>query len=162
MKLLVICRRAADLVLALASCAFAQAPQRPMHVILPVSAGSGVDAIVRAASNGIAKALGQSVVVENIPGAGGITGTAAIVKAAPDGSTIGVVSNNHVTNPSVYRNLPFDSLADITPIAVIGSTPFVLVVNPAKLSATNVKELVALLKAKPGEFNYASSGNGTI
>ena len=66
------------------------------------------------------------------------------MKAAPDGSTIGVVSNNHVTNPSVYRNLPFDSLADITPIAVIGSTPFVLVVNPAKLSATNVKELVVL------------------
>src|ERR1700687_2355056 len=137
------------------------AEHRPMRVILPVSAGSGVDAIVRALSNELSKALGQPVVVENIPGAGGITGTLAIVKAPADGTAIGVVSNNHVTNPNVYRTLPFDSIADITPIAVIGTTPFVLVVNP-KVPAQNVKELIALLKAKPGEYNYASSGNGTI
>jgi len=142
--------------------AAAQPSQRPMRVILPVSAGSGVDAIVRAATNALSRSLGQPVVVENLPGAGGVTGTLAIVRSAPDGATIGVVSNNHVTNPSVFKSLPFDSVADITPIAVIGSTPFVLVVNPAKLPATNVKELVALLKARPGEYNYASSGNGTI
>ena len=142
--------------------ALAQATQKPMRVILPVSAGSGVDAIVRAASTALSKSLGQPVVVDNIPGAGGVTGTAAIVKAAPDGTTIGVISNNHVTNPSVYKSLPYDSIADITPIAIVGSTPFLLVVNPARLPAKNVKELVALLKAKPGEYNYASSGNGTI
>lgn len=142
--------------------ALAQAPQRPLRLILPVSAGSGVDAIVRAASNSLSRALGQPVVVENLPGAAGITGTLALVKAPADGSTIGVVSNNHATNPSVYKNLPFDPIADITPIAIIGSTPFVLVVNPAKLPARNVKELVAALRAKPGEYNYASSGNGTI
>jgi tripartite-type tricarboxylate transporter receptor subunit TctC len=142
--------------------AFGQAPQKPMRVILPVSAGSGVDAIVRAAGNSLSKALGQAVVVENLPGAAGITGTLTLVKAPPDGTTIAVVSNNHVTNPSVYQNLPFDPIADITPIAIIGSTPFVLVVNPAKLPVSNVKELVAALKAKPGEYNYASSGNGTI
>ena len=142
--------------------ALAQAPQKPMRLILPVSAGSGVDAIVRAASSALSRALGQPVVVENLPGAAGITGTAALVKAAPDGSTIGVVSNNHATNPSVYKNLPFDPIADITPIAIIGSTPFVLVVNPSKMPARNVKELVAALKARPGEYNYASSGNGTI
>ena len=146
----------------LALAALAQAPQKPMRVILPVSAGSGVDAIVRAAGNSLSKALGQPVVIENMPGAGGITGTTAIVKAPADGTTIGVVSNNHVTNPSVYKNLPFDPIADITPIAIIGSTPFVLVVNPAKIPAKNLKELVATLKAKPGEYNYASSGNGTI
>jgi len=140
----------------------ALAQQKAMRVILPVSAGSGVDAIVRASSNALSQALGHPLVIENLPGAGGISGTQAIVKAPADGSTIGIVSNNHVTNPAVYANLPYDSLADITPIAVIGSTPFVLVVNPQKLPARNLKELLALLKAKPGVYNYASSGNGTI
>ena len=97
-----------------------------------------------------------------MPGAGGITGTQAIVRSRPDGQTIGVVSNNHVINPSVYSKMPFDSLADITPIMVVGTTPLVLVVNPNKLPVKDVKELVAALKAKPGAYNYASSGNGTI
>jgi tripartite-type tricarboxylate transporter receptor subunit TctC len=128
-----------------------------------VSAGSGVDTIVRAAAPALAKELGgQAVVVENLPGAGGITGTSALVKAQPDGNTIAFVSNNHAVNPSVYKKMPYDSLADITPITVVGATPFVLVVNPHKLPANNAKELVALLKAKPGIYNYASSGNGTI
>lgn len=139
-----------------------QAQQRPMRLILPVSAGSGVDTIIRASSNALAAKVGQPVVIENLPGAGGITGTAAIAKATPDGHTIGAVSNNHVTNPSVYKNLPYDAIEDITPITVIGATPFVLVVNPSKVAATNVKELVAFLKARPGAYNYASSGNGTI
>src|SRR5690349_1800237 len=81
---------------------------KPMRIILPVSAGSGVDAIVRAASNALSKGLGQPVVVENVPGAGGVTGTAALVKAAPDGNTVAVISNNHATNPSVYKSLPYD------------------------------------------------------
>ncbi len=135
----------------------------PLRVILPVGAGSGVDGIVRAAQNELSKALGgQPLVIENLPGAGGITGTSALVKAAPDGNTIGVLSNNHAVNPSVFKKLPYDSVADITPISVVGSTPFVLVVNPAKVSAKNAKELQAFLKAKPGDYNYASSGNGTI
>ena len=100
--------------------------------------------------------------IENLPGAGGITGTSAIVQAAPDGNTIGVVSNNHAVNPSVFKKMPYDSLKDITPISVVGATPFVLVVNPTKVPAKNAKELQALLKAKPGAYNYASSGNGTI
>ena len=73
-----------------------------------------------------------------------------------------MVSNNHAVNPSVFKKLPYDSLKDITPISVIGATPFVLVVNPTKIPAKNAKELQALLKAKPGGYNYASSGNGTI
>ena len=140
----------------------ALASDKPMRVILPIGAGSGVDGIVRAAGPSLTKALGQPVVIENLPGAGGITGTAAIVKAPADGSVIGVVSNNHAVNPSVYKKLPYDSLKDITPISVVGATPFVLVVNPAKLPAKNAKELQALLKARPGGYNYASSGNGTI
>jgi len=141
----------------------ALAADKPLRVILPVGPGSGVDTIVRAVGPSLSKALGgQAVVIENLPGAGGITGTSAIVQAAPDGSTIGVVSNNHAVNPSVFKKMPYDSLADITPISVVGATPFVLVVNPTKLPAKNAKELQALLKAKPGGYNYASSGNGTI
>src|SRR4030095_16603776 len=79
----------------------------------------------------------------------------------PEGATLSSVSNNHVISPSVYKSVPFDPVADITPIAVIGSTPIVLVVNP-KVPAKNAQELIALLKAKPDELNYASSGNGTI
>jgi tripartite-type tricarboxylate transporter receptor subunit TctC len=141
--------------------AFGQGSDKPIRFILPISAGSGVDNIVRAASVALGKAFGQPVVIENMPGAGGITGTAAIVKAAPDGLTLGMVSNNHVINPSVFKKMPFDAIADVTPISVVGATPLVLMVNP-KLPARNVKELVALLRAKPEGYNYASSGNGTI
>ena len=141
----------------------AMAQTTPLRVILPVGAGSGVDTIMRSVQTALSKALGdQPVVIDNMPGAGGITGTQALVKAAPDGQTIAVVSNNHAVNPSVFKKLPYDSLADITPITVVGSTPFVLVVNPAKVPAKTAKELQAFLKAKPGEYNYASSGNGTI
>lgn len=140
----------------------AQATERAVRFILPVGAGSGVDTIVRTAGAALGKTLGHPVVIENQPGAGGIVGTSALVKSAPDGMTLSVVSNNHVIYPSVYKSLPFDPINDITPITVIGSTPMVLVVNPAKLPAANVKELVALLKAKPDAYNYASSGNGTI
>ena len=141
--------------------ALAQGSDKPIRFILPISAGSGVDNIVRAASVSLGKAFGQPVVIENMPGAGGITGTSAIVKAAPDGLTLGMVSNNHVINPSVFKKMPFDAINDITPISVVGATPLVLMVNP-KLPAKNVKELVALLRAKPDGYNYASSGNGTI
>jgi tripartite-type tricarboxylate transporter receptor subunit TctC len=134
---------------------------KPVKFILPVSAGSGVDGILRAASTQLGKALGQTVVIDNQPGAGGVVGTAAMVKSAPDGLTLAMVSNNHVIYPSVLKSLPFDPLADITPIAVIGATPMVLVVNP-KVPAKTLQEFVALLKASPGKYNYASSGNGTI
>lgn len=129
--------------------------------ILPVAAGSGVDTIMRASQKALSASLGTAVVIDNQPGAGGIVGTQTLVKAAPDGATLSVVSNNHVIYPGVYKSLPFDPLKDITPIAVIGGSPMVLVVNP-RVAARDAKELIALLKAKPDEINYASSGNGTI
>ena len=132
-----------------------------VRLILPVSAGSGVDAIARAASNALGKALGQNVVIENQPGAGGVVGTAAMIKSAPDGSTLSFVSNNHVIYPSVLKSVPFDPLGDITAISLVAISPMVLVINP-KLPATNLKEFIALLKASPGKYNFASSGNGTI
>ena len=134
---------------------------KPVKFILPVSAGSGVDGIARAASNQLAKALGQPVVIDNQPGAGGVVGTAAMIKSAPDGLTLSMVSNNHVIYPSVLKSVPFDPVADITAITIIGATPLVLVVNP-KIPASSLKEFAALLKANPGKYNYASSGNGTI
>jgi len=132
-----------------------------VRFILPVATASGVDTITRAASPALSAALGHPVVVENQPGAGGIVGTSAMIKSPPDGYTLSIVSNNHVIYPSVYKSVPFDPINDITPIAVIGSTPIVFVVNP-KVPAKDAKELVALMKAKPGGYNYASSGNGTI
>ncbi|MDP4073554.1 tripartite tricarboxylate transporter substrate binding protein [Acidovorax sp. A1169] len=159
-------RRAALWLAGLALCGAAattvRANDKPIRMVLPVGAGSGVDTIMRAAAPQLIKALGgQSVVIENLPGAGGITGASVIVRAPADGLTLGVVSNNHVVNPSVFKKMPFDAVGDITPITVVGATPFVLVVNP-KVAAKNAKELQALLKAKPDGYNYASSGNGTI
>ncbi len=147
--------------LACAAPAHAQLGERAVKLILPVATASGVDTITRAAQPALSKALNAPVVIDNQPGAGGIVGTSALVKAAPDGYTLSIVSNNHVIYPSVYKSLPFDPIADITPIAVIGSTPIVIVVNP-KLPAKNARELIALLKADPGKYNYGSSGNGTI
>ena len=135
---------------------------RPVRLVLPNATGSGVDAISRAAQAALGKALGTSIVVENQPGAGGVVGLQTLAKAAPDGNTLSVVSNNVVIFPSVLKSLPFDMPGDFTPIAFIGSTPVVLVVNPQKVAAANSREFVALLKSRPGELNFASGGTGTI
>jgi tripartite-type tricarboxylate transporter receptor subunit TctC len=140
--------------------AWAQA-DRPIRFILPVAPASGVDTITRASGPALSKALGHPVIIENQAGAGGVIGTQMMLKSAPDGYTLSVVSNNHVIYPSVLKSVPFDPVNDITPIAIMGTTPLVLVVNP-KVPAKNAKELIALLKARPESLNYASSGNGTI
>ena len=155
-------RRLYALFLACFTAAAIAQTDRPLRIILPVAPGSGVDTITRAIGPSLSKALGQAIVIENMPGAGSITGTAALVKSPPDGSHIGLVSNNHVINPSVYAKLPFDPIADITPIMIVGGTPLVLVANPSKVPAKTLQEFVAFLRAKPGAYNYASSGNGTI
>ena len=144
----------------LAAPAYAQA-DKPVRFILPNATGSGVDAITRTVQPALARALGHPIVVDNQPGAGGIVGLQALARSPADGFALSVVSNNVVIFPSVMKTLPFDMPGDFTPIAVVGYTPIVLVVN-AKLPAANSKELIALLKAKGGEMNYASGGNGTI
>nr|WP_307867007.1 tripartite tricarboxylate transporter substrate-binding protein [Variovorax sp. E3] len=98
--------------------------------------------------------------VENFVGAGGIPGTSQVVKAPKDGLTLGMISSNHVINPGIYKTIPYDSLKDITPIAVLATVPLVLVVNP-KLPVKDVKELLAYAKANPGKLNYGSAGNGS-
>jgi tripartite-type tricarboxylate transporter receptor subunit TctC len=140
---------------------WAQTGSKVVRIILPNAVASGVDTITRSAQPALAKALGMSVVIENQAGAGGIVGVQALTRAAPDGLTLSVVSNNVVIFPSVFKTLPFELPADITPIAVVGFTPVVLVVNP-KVPANNATELIALMKSEPGKINYGSSGNGTI
>lgn len=141
---------------------FAHAQEGTVRLVLPNATGSGVDAITRAAQPALAKALNASVVVDNQPGAGGVVGLQQLARSAPDGNTLSVVSNNVVIFPSVLKSLPFDMPGDFTPIAVVGATPMVLVVNPAKVPATNSREFIALLKSRPGALNFASGGNGTI
>jgi tripartite-type tricarboxylate transporter receptor subunit TctC len=133
-----------------------------VRFVLPNATGSGVDAITRAAAPALGKALGANVVVENQTGASGIVGLQTLARSAPDGNTLSVVSNNVVIFPSVIKSLPFDMPGDFTPIAVVGATPMVLIVNPNKVHATNSREFIAALKAKPGELNFGSGGNGTI
>jgi tripartite-type tricarboxylate transporter receptor subunit TctC len=133
---------------------------RPLRLIVPLSVGSTGDVIGRRLAAALEKPLGQSVYVDNIPGAGGMLGTGTLVQAPKDGNTLAIVSTGHVINPYIYRKMPFDSMKDITPIALIGNSPQILVVNPS-VPAKNVKELVAYAKSKPGVLNFGSSGNGT-
>ena len=116
-------------------------PGTVVSFILPNATGSGVDAITRAAQPALAKRLNASVVVENQPGAGGVVGLQALARSAPDGNTLSVVSNNVVIFPSVLKSVPFDMPGDFTPIAVVGATPMVLVVNPTKVPATNSRRV---------------------
>jgi tripartite-type tricarboxylate transporter receptor subunit TctC len=146
---------------ALPGMALAQA-DRPVKFILPNATGSGVDAITRAAAPAIGKALGANVVVENQAGASGVIGLQAMAKNPPDGFTLSVVSNNVVIFPSVIKNLPFEMPGDFTPIAVLGSTPLVLVANPQKVPSNNSREFIAALRAKPDGYNFGSGGTGTI
>jgi tripartite-type tricarboxylate transporter receptor subunit TctC len=136
-------------------------PTKPVRVIVPLTAGSAGDAVARILNNPLAKALGQPLVIDNLPGAGGVPGTQQLTRAAKDGHTIGVVSSNHVINPGIYKSMPFDSIKDITPITIIASSPVVLVVHPS-VAATDARGLIALAKAKPGTLHYGSSGNGSV
>ncbi|MBS0454138.1 MAG: tripartite tricarboxylate transporter substrate binding protein [Proteobacteria bacterium] len=133
---------------------------KPLRMIVPLAAGSTVDAVARAIAPGFSKATGHPVVVENIVGAGGIPGTTQVTKAPKDGLTLGMISSNHVINPGIYKTIPYDSLKDITPIAVLATVPLVLVVNPS-VPVKSVKELIAYAKANPGKLNYGSAGNGS-
>lgn len=132
-----------------------------IRLVVPNAPGSGVDNTARALSTALGKALGKSIVIENFPGAGGIKGTTEIVQGKPDGSTIGMVSNNHVINPFIYKKLPYDTLKDVTPISIVGTLPLVLVVY-SEFPANNLKELISLAKAKPGKLTYGSAGHGSV
>lgn len=135
-------------------------PARPVRLIIPFSAGGAADVPGRILANRMTESLGQQVVIENRPGAGSTIGAEAAARSAPDGYTLFVISNTHFVSAGLYKKLTYDSLNDFTPITQITSAPNILIVHPS-LPAKTVKELVALAKARPGQINYASSGNGS-
>jgi tripartite-type tricarboxylate transporter receptor subunit TctC len=144
-----------------AACVFAQAyPTRAVRLIVPFSAGGAADVPGRILANRLTESLGQQVVIDNRPGAGSTIGAENAAKAPPDGYTLFMISNTHFVSAALYQKLAFHALNDFTPITQITSAPNVLIVHPS-MPAKNVKELIALAKARPGEINYASSGNGS-
>ncbi|MEO5766142.1 MAG: tripartite tricarboxylate transporter substrate binding protein [Casimicrobiaceae bacterium] len=136
-------------------------PDRPIRLIVPFPPGGPADALARIAGGEITRALGQPVVVENKPGAGGNIGMEQGARAAPDGYTLILAPAGNLTvAPHLYSKLPYDPAKDFAPITVIAATPNILIVNPA-VPARSLQELIALAKAKPGTLNYASPGNGS-
>lgn len=142
--------------------AFAQSfPTKPLRLIIPFPPGGGSDVVGRIIAQKLSERLGQQVVVDNRGGAGGSIGTEATVRSAPDGYTMVLASSSEIAiNPHLYK-LDYDTIKDLTPVAMVASTPIVVVVNPA-LPVKTIAELIAYAKAKPGELNVASAGNGSI
>jgi tripartite-type tricarboxylate transporter receptor subunit TctC len=141
--------------------AFSQAyPIKPVRIIIPFGAGGVQDAVARSFNAELGAALGQPVIVDNRPGAGGVVGTVAAAKSAPDGYTLLFAGASHQINGFLYAKPPYHSLQDFTPLAYVGSTDYVVVV-PASLPVKSVAELVRYAKSRPGELNYASAGIGS-
>src|SRR3954463_15234909 len=135
-------------------------PSKTIHIIVPFAAGSATDVAARLIGERLNAAWGQPGGIENRPGAGGTIGIAQTAKADPDGYTLVVVSTGHVVNDVLYKDLPYDVLKDLAGVAPLVSLPNVMIVPPS-LGAKTVAELVALAKAKPGEFNYGTAGVGS-
>ncbi|MEO8753360.1 MAG: tripartite tricarboxylate transporter substrate binding protein [Casimicrobiaceae bacterium] len=136
-------------------------PNKPIRLLVPYPTAGTTDPLSRMLAEALGKALGQTVVVENKPGANGNIGTAEAVKAAPDGYTLVVVSSGTLaTNPALYKSMPFDVKKDLVPIATFSSVPNILVVNP-NVPAATLAEFTAYVKANPGKVNFGSSGNGS-
>ncbi|GAB3771160.1 tripartite tricarboxylate transporter substrate binding protein [Ramlibacter monticola] len=135
-------------------------PGKPIRMVVPFTAGSGTDIIARTVGDVMAKNLGQPVVIENKPGAGGTIGAAQVAKSDPDGYTILIHSSGHALNPAIYPALQYDTLKDLTGVTPLAALPNVLVVSPAR-GWKSVADLVAAAKAKPGQLNYASAGMGS-
>ncbi len=135
-------------------------PSRPLTLIVPYAAGSNGDLVTRLVSNRLSTTLGQPIVIDNKPGAGGNIGAELAARAAPDGYTLVLTAPSHAVNMSMSAKPRYDIIKDFVPVALLTSSPQVLLVNPA-VQAKNVQELIALVKANPGKLNYASPGNGS-
>jgi tripartite-type tricarboxylate transporter receptor subunit TctC len=147
--------------LALGAAAQAQEyPTRTVRLVVPLSAGAGADIAARIVAQRMNEHWKQPVIVENRPGAGGQIGTAAVVKAEPDGHTLLVQSSSHSANPAIYRSLPYDPLKDLVDVALLGKTPYVMV-SAGNGPYRSLKALIDAAKAKPGELAYSSAGLGT-
>jgi tripartite-type tricarboxylate transporter receptor subunit TctC len=150
-----------------ASAALAQAqttpatyPVKPIRMVVPFAPGGGTDVIARHLAARLTDSFKRQVVVDNRAGANGIIGTENVANAPPDGYTLLFVSSPHSVNPSLYAKLPYDTLRDFAPISMTATSPYVLVAH-GSLPARNIKELIALAKARPGQIDYASGGSGS-
>jgi tripartite-type tricarboxylate transporter receptor subunit TctC len=158
-------RAMAGIAMALAVVGHAHAdayPSKPIQMIVPQAPGGTNDIVARLVAADLSQRLGQQVVVENRPGAGGNIGTQTAARSAPDGYTLLMtISSTQAINPSLYRSIPFDPVKDFEPIATVATVPNVLVVNPA-FPAKSMADLISMAKAKPDYYRFASAGNGTL
>ena len=136
-------------------------PSRPVTLVAPYAAGSGIDVMARRMAADLSPRLGQPIVVDNKPGAGSVLGTEFVARAAPDGYTLMYSSSVLPVLPGLYKNLPFDPVTDFTHISKVGTGGVALLVNPRVLPVKSLEELVARARAQPGKLSFSSSGNGT-
>jgi len=156
----------ASMLLAAALAAFTSAgasaqsyPNQPIRIVVPFAAGGAVDTVARVVGQKMSESLGQPVVIENKPGAGGNLAADTVARSAPDGYTVLLTTNGHAISPALYRTLPFDAVKDFIPVTQLIESPLLLVASN-KLGVNSVQELVALAKQKPGVLNYGSTGIG--
>lgn len=147
------------LALSCALAAHAQYPSKPVKLVVPTGAGGGLDLVARHLAQKLSEHWGKGVVVENKVGAGGTIGVDSVAKAPADGYTLAVVATSFVINAAAYAKLPYDSVKDFAPVTTVTLSPLIFVASPAS-GVKTVNELVALMKAKPGEVNFSSTGNG--
>lgn len=134
-------------------------PTKPIRILVPFSAGALTDTLARLYAEKLTHRLGQQVIVENKPGSGGIPAMQAMLAAPADGYTLQMVSSSHAVNPTLFSKLPYDTLKDVSGVALVASSPTVVIVKP-ELKVKSLPELIALAKSKPGELNYGSAGIG--
>ena len=136
-------------------------PTKPVRIVVPFSSGTAADIVARQLSPRLAEAWGYGVVVENQGGAGGVIGAAAVAKATPDGHTLLMMGINNVINPSLYKDIPYDTMRDLKAVVRVAVAPLAIVAHPS-LPANSIAELIALAKAKPNSIVYGSGGNGSV
>jgi tripartite-type tricarboxylate transporter receptor subunit TctC len=135
-------------------------PSRPVRIIVAFPVGGLLDTVSRIVGDKLTMVLGQQFIIESRPGAGGTLATAAVARAEPDGYTLMMINDNHAVNPSVFKNIPYDSVKDFAPIGFVGSAPMALSAN-ARLPVRTVQDLIELARQQPGKTSYASVGIGS-
>ena len=136
-------------------------PVKTIRMVIPFAAGGNTDIIGRSFSPKMAEILGQQIIVDNRGGAGGVIGTEAVMRAAPDGYTVLMASAGHTINPAMFKKLPYDSVRDFTPLGIVADVPTAFIIHPS-LPPKNLKEFITLAKARPNDIFYATAGIGTV